>query len=285
MDRNVLGKYVPYNTLIHRLDPRMKILAMILFMVSIFLSYGSWTQMYVLSAINAIVIFSLMLISKVRLRDLFIQLRSLWFLILFLTLINIFVPPAGSLHEIARNGNFVLYAESFLQVGKVLLRLLEMFGIAMILTSSTTPQELTQGFAFYLRPLKKIKFPAEEVAMTASIALRFIPTLLEETNRIYKAQSSRGIDFKRGNIKDKIKGVVALIIPLFVSSFEMSDDLAFALEARGYNPRKERTNYRKLHWSKSDTIGIILVVMYVTFFIVLTATHFDFMKLLFKETW
>ena len=285
MDKYILGKYVPYNTIIHRLDPRMKILGMIMLIVSVFLSYGSWTLMFVLSGINAVVIFTLMLISKVRLRDLLYQLRSLWFLILLLMVINIFVPPVGSVHVIAESGNFKLYAESFLQSGKVILRLMEMFGIAMILTASTTPQELTDGFSFFMRPLKKIKFPAEEVAMTVSIALRFIPTLLEETDRIYKAQSSRGIDFKRGTIKEKFKGIIALIIPLFVSSFGMSDDLAYALEARGYNPRAKRTQYRKLHWSKHDTIAIILVTLYMAAFITLTAMKFDFIHNAFPFVW
>lgn len=285
MDKYILGKYVPYNTIIHRLDPRMKILGMIMLMVSVFLSYGSWTMMFVLSGINAVVIFALMLISKVRIRDLLYQLRSLWLLILILMFINIFVPPVGSVHVIAESGNFKLYAESFLQSGKIILRLLEMFGIAMILTATTTPQELTNGFSFFLRPLKKIRFPSEEVAMTVSIALRFIPTLLEETNRIYKAQSSRGIDFKRGNIKEKFKGIISLIIPLFVSSFSMSDDLAFALEARGYNPRAKRTQYRKLHWSVNDTIAIVLIILYMSMFITFTAMNLDFIKQAFPFVW
>ena len=285
MDKYILGKYVPYNTIIHRLDPRMKILGMIMMIVSVFLSYGSWTLMFVLSGINAIVIFTLMLISKVRLRDLIYQLRSLWLLIILLMVINIFVPPVGSVHVIAQNGGFKLYAESFLQSAKIILRLLEMFGIAMILTASTTPQELTNGFSFFMKPLKKIKFPAEEVAMTISIALRFIPTLLEETNRIYKAQSSRGIDFKKGSIKEKFQGIIALIIPLFVSSFAMSDDLAFALEARGYNPRAKRTQYRKLHWKVKDTVAIILIILYMAAFITLTAMKFDFIKQAFPLIW
>ena len=285
MDKYILGKYVPYNTIIHRLDPRMKILGMIMMVVSVFLSYGSWTLMFTLSGINAVIIFTLMLISKVRLRDLIYQLRSLWLLIILLMIINIFVPPVGSVHIIAQNGGFKLYAESFLQSAKIILRLLEMFGIAMILTASTTPQELTNGFSFFMKPLKKIKFPAEEVAMTISIALRFIPTLLEETNRIYKAQSSRGIDFKKGNIKEKFQGIIALIIPLFVSSFAMSDDLAFALEARGYNPRAKRTQYRKLHWKVKDTVAIILTILYMAAFITLTAMKFDFIKQAFPLVW
>ncbi|MCQ2792088.1 MAG: energy-coupling factor transporter transmembrane protein EcfT [Bacilli bacterium] len=285
MDKNILGKYVPYNTAIHRLDPRMKILGMIMLIVSIFLSFGSWTLVFTLSGINASLIFILMLISKVRLRDLIYQLRSIWILVIILMIINIFLPPINSEHIIAEWGNFKLYAESFLQSAKIILRLLEMFGVAMILTATTTPQQLTYGFSFFIKPLKKIKFPVEEVAMTISIALRFIPTLLEETDRIYKAQASRGIDFKHGSIKDKFKGIISLIIPLFVSSFAMSDDLAFALEARGYNPKAKRTQYRQLRWKMCDTIVLILVILYMAAFITLFAMKFDFMKQIFPLSW
>lgn len=285
MDKNILGKYVPYDTAIHPLDPRLKILAMIMLMVSVFLSYGTWTMMFTLAGINAIVVITLMIIAKVRIRDLLWQLRSIYFLVLILMIINIFLPPANSVIVIAKWGNFTLYAESFLQTAKIIIRLMEMFALAMILTASTTPQQLTQGFAWFTKPLKKIKFPSEEIAMTISIALRFIPTLLEETNRIYKAQSSRGVDFKHGNIATKIKGIIALIIPLFVSSFAMSDDLAFALEARGYNPRGVRTSYRELHWSIKDTVCLILVTLFMAGFIALTATKFDFMKLIFPSVW
>lgn len=285
MDKYILGKYVPYNTFIHRLDPRLKILALIMFTVSIFIGFSSWAMTLAMSGINAIIIFVLLFISKVRFRDLLIQLKGIWFLMIILTIINIFLPPKDSIHVIAQAGNFKLYAESLLQSLKIILRLLEMFGVAMILTATTTPQELTFGFSFFMKPLKKVKFPSEEISMTISIALRFIPTLLEETNRIHKAQSARGIDYKHGNLKTKIQGIVALIIPLFVSSFVMSDDLAYALEARGYNPRAQRTQYRILKWKIIDTISFILVASFMITFIVMSATHFDFMKLLFNNIW
>lgn len=285
MDKYILGKYVPYNTPIHRLDSRAKILCMILLMVSVFLTFGSWTLMFVLAGINAIVIGALMVIAKVRLRDLLYQLRTIWFMMILLTIINIFVPPKGSIHIIWQMNGFKLYAESFMQSGRIIIRLLEMFTLAMILTSTTTPIELTQGFSFFMKPLKKIKFPVEEVSMTVSIALRFIPTLLEETNRIYKAQISRGVDYKHGSLRMKIKGIIALIIPLFVSCFAISDDLAFALEARGYNPRAERTSYRILKWKIKDTICLILCIMFLSIFIVLMARGFDFIKYFFPHVW
>lgn len=285
MDKNILGKYVPYNTFLHRLDPRIKLLCLIMLMVSVFLSFSSWTLTFVMSGINAIIIFTLMLIGKVRIRDLVFQLKSIWFLVLVLTIINIFLPPQNSIHVIANINGFKLYAESFLQSAKIILRLLEMFALAMTLTATTTPQELTYSFSFFFLPLKKIKFPVEEIAMTMSIALRFIPTLLIETERIYKAQSSRGIDYKHGNIAMKFKGVVALIIPLFVSAFAMSDDLAYALEARGYNPKATRTRYRKYKITIKDIISFILCACYMAAFITLVATHFDFIKNAFPFIW
>ena len=227
----------------------------------------------------------MMLIAKVRLRDLLWQLRSMLLLVIILLTVNIFLPPTGSVHIIAQNGGFTLYAESFLQSGKIILRILEMLALAMILTATTTPQQLTQGFAWFIKPLKKVKFPSEEIAMTVSIALRFIPTLLEETNQIHQAQASRGVDYRHGNLKMKIKGIVALIIPLFVSSFMMSDDLAYALEARGYNPRANRTEYRILRWRINDTICLILMAGIMAMFITFTAMNFDFMKLLFNNIW
>lgn len=285
MDKFVLGKYVPFDTFIHRLDPRGKILAMIMLIVSIFLSFSSWTLTFVMSGVNAIIIFILMLIGKVRLRDLIFQLKSLWILILILMIINIFVPPNGSVHIIAQVGNFKLYAESFLQSGKIILRIIEMFGVAMILTATTTPLELTNGLSFFLYPLRKVKFPVEEISMTISIALRFIPTLLEETNRIYKSQCSRGVDFRHGDLKMKFKGMISLIIPLFVSSFAMSDDLAYALEARGYNPKANRTHYRELRWRKADTFTLLFVILYMSMFITLMALKIDIFKTMFPWIW
>lgn len=285
MDKYILGKYLPLNTFIHRLDPRMKILSMILLMIAIFMPFPSWTFTFAISIFNGLIIFILMLISKVRLRDLLIQLKSIWFLLIILMIINIFLPPSGSIHIIAQKGNFKLYAESFMQTGKIMLRLIEMFGVAMILTASTSPQELTMGFSWFMKPLKKIKFPVEEISMTISIALRFIPTLLEETNRIYKAQSSRGIDFKHGSIKMKFKGLIALIIPLFVSAFTMSDDLAFALEARGYNPKGNRTSYRVLKWSIKNTIFLILIAILVAGIMTISIMKIDLIRYFIPTIW
>lgn len=285
MQKNILGKYVPYNTFIHRLDSRMKIVSMILLIVAIFLPYKTYALNLTVSIFNLIVIFILMMISKVKIKDILFQLKSIWFMVILLLIINMFFPPKGASHILFQIKNFKVYQESLYQSIYIIIRLIAMFGIAAILTSSTSPQDLTYAFSFYLKPLKKIKFPSEEVAMTMSIALRFVPTLLEETERIYKAQSCRGIDFKHGNLKAKFKGIISLIIPLFVSAFSMSDELALALEARGYDPRGKRSSYKIHHWKTVDTICLIISVLYLTMFIVLSATGFDFIKLLFPQVW
>ena len=133
----------------------------------------------------------------------------------------------------------------------------------MILTSTTKPMELTYGIEWYMLPLKVIKFPVSEIAMTLSIALRFIPTLLEETNRIMKAQASRGVDFTRGGLGKRLKAIITLIIPLFVSAIERSEELSNAMEARGYDPKAKRSKYRILHFSYRDIIAFLIILLIV----------------------
>jgi energy-coupling factor transport system permease protein len=131
----------------------------------------------------------------------------------------------------------------------------------LILTTSTKPLDLTYAIEWYLAPLKKLRFPSHEVAMTISIALRFIPTLLEEAMRIMNAQASRGVDFVHGKMAEKIRAIISLIVPLFISSFQRSEELANAMEARGYNPLATRTRYRQLAWKNIDTLSLSIVLL------------------------
>ena len=129
-----------------------------------------------------------------------------------------------------------------------------------ILTATTKPLDLTLGIEHLLSPFKKVGFPTHEVAMMISIALRFIPTLLKETQRIMKAQASRGVEFSEGNLKDKVLSIVSLIIPLFISAFQRAEDLANAMESRNYNPEAKRTRYKQLNWQLRDTFTFVSVV-------------------------
>ena len=145
----------------------------------------------------------------------------------------------------------------------------------MILTATTKPLELTYALEWYLTPLKIVKFPAHEVAMTISIALRFIPTILSEVERIMKAQSSRGVDFKHGKISSRFKAIISLIIPLFISAFQRSEELADAMEARGYDPKQKRTRYRKLSFHFSDIFVFLLCAGVMAGTIVVSVLQFN----------
>ena len=144
-----------------------------------------------------------------------------------------------------------------------------MLAVTTILTTTTKPLDMTYGLEWYMSPLKVIRFPAHEIAMTISIALRFIPTILEETERIIKAQKSRGVDLEEGKLKEKIGAIISLLIPLLISSFQRSEELSDAMEARGYNPSAKRTRYRVLKFKLSDLFAALITVILLTLVILL----------------
>lgn len=286
MENITFGRYSPFNTFTHKLDPRNKVILMILLMVSIFLQFTVWSTNLIMSGINLLFLIVIALVSKVSLLAFLKNLKSLWFLIIFLTLVYILIPnPTYSLVLVDING-FKIYWDALYQSGYIVLRLMMMLLITMILTSTTKPLDLTYALEWFMTPLKLIKFPAHAIAMTISIALRFIPTLLDETDRIMKAQASRGVDFDRGGLIKKFKAIISLIIPLLISSFQRSEELANAMEARGYDPDKKRTKYRKLHFSYRDLIGFIAVGLSfgftLTLFIINRNNEIDLIKIIFN---
>ena len=155
-----------------------------------------------------------------------------------------------------------------------------MISITCILTATTKPLDLTYALEWYLAPLKVIHFPTHEIAMTISIALRFIPTLLDETFRIMKAQTSRGVYFKNGSLKEKVRAITSLIVPLFLSAFQRSEDLANAMESRGYDPTAKRTRYRMMHWRWQDTINFILTIIFLGSLITISVMRIDLIALI-----
>ena len=262
MNNITFGRYTTYNTFVHRLDPRNKILLMILLVVAIFLKVDSWSTTLILSAAMLFILNLIMLISKVSFINLFKSLKAMWILIIFLLIIYIFLPNAtyNPEHIAFYIGTYGVNYDAFYQCGYIILRIVMMLMVTMILTSTTSPMNLTYGLEWYMAPLRLVKFPTHIVAMTLSIALRFIPTLLDETDRIIKAQSSRGVDFQRGGLIKKFSAIISLIIPLFVSAINRSEELSNAMEARGYDPYGQRSKYRilKFHWI--DLIAFILVL-------------------------
>ncbi|MCR5505614.1 MAG: energy-coupling factor transporter transmembrane protein EcfT [Bacilli bacterium] len=259
MSNITFGRYAPRHTFTHHMDARNKLLLLILMMVAIFLQFSYWSTTLIMSGVLLVFIVIMMLVSKIRILDLFKSLSTMWFLIIMLLAIYIFIPMSTYTHVAFTINGFKVYWEAFYQAGYIILRLAMMICLTMILTATTKPMDLTYAFEWYMYPLKAIKFPVSEIAMTLSIALRFIPTLLDETDRIMKAQASRGVDFAHGFIFKRMRAVISLIIPLFVSAIERSEELSNAMEARGYDPKAKRTRYRILHFHWQDAIGFLFV--------------------------
>ena len=259
MSSITFGRYVPYDTFVHRLDSRNKLFLTILLMVAIFFQFRVWSTTIFFSLILFILLILLMVISRVSFIQLFSSLKGMWLLIIILFAIYIFIPNSNYSGPVAFNIGFDVYWQAIYQAGYIILRLILMLALMMILTSTTTPMNLTYAFEWYMAPLKLIKVPVHAIAMVLSIALRFIPTLLEESDRIMKAQSSRGVDFNHGRLMKRFKAIISLIIPLFISAIDRSEELANAMEARGYDPNAKRTRYRKLTFSWKDLIALVVV--------------------------
>ena len=285
--KNILGKYTPDDTIIHRLDPRVKIVMLIVFVVSVFLPYGvnSLTTNKEYMSIAVLVIFLLFLIiisiiSKVSFLSLFKQLKALWFMILFLLIFNLFFPTKITDEStIAFSiGKLNIYYYTIVNISYIILRLILVLFASLIFSTTTKPTEITTALEFIFTPLKIIKVPINKFAMSLSLALRFVPTLFETANRIMLAQASRGVDFKHGKFKEKIKAATTLIIPLFIISFLTSSSLADALEARGYNPDKTRTKYKERKWNTIDTIFSILTGLFISSIIVIMILKVDFFE-------
>lgn len=258
MNNVTFGRYTPYGTFVHKVDPRNKLVIVVLLMVSIFLQFHVWSTTLVLSGAMLIILIAIMILSRVSLIDLFKSLKSMWFLVIMLLAIYLFIPnPTYKMEMYRFNASYALYWDSLYQAGYIILRLVLMISLTMVLTTTTKPMDLTYSFEWYMTPLKVIRFPVHEIAMTISIALRFIPTLLEETDRIMKAQASRGVDFNHGGLGKRFKAIISLIIPLFVSAIQRSEELSDAMEARGYDPRAKRTKYRKLMFSWRDIVAFL----------------------------
>jgi len=258
------GRYSPYNTVVHKLDPRNKIFLVILLMVTIFLKVDSWSSTLILCGLYFLILCVFMIISRVSFLSLLKSIRTMLFLIIFLLIIYIFIPNASynPEHIAFYIGTFGVNYDAFYQAGYIVIRIIMLLMVTMILTSTTSPMDLTYGLEWYMTPIKLInKSVPHIIAMTLSIALRFIPTLIDETNRIIKAQASRGVDFEHGGLIKRFRAIIALIIPLFISSINRSEDLSNAMEARGYDPYLKRSKYRVLKFRWKDLVAFLLVLI------------------------
>lgn len=179
-------------------------------------------------------------------------------MMLFLMIFNIFLMKTGDV--IIKIGSISIYSGALIQTAYIFIRLVLIITLTTLMTSTTKPLELTLAIESLLNPLKRFRFPVHELAMMISIALRFIPDLLDEAKRIMKAQASRGADFNEGSFMEKIKSIISLIIPLFISAFQRAEELANAMESRNYNPEATRTKYKVLTWTHLDTLSMLITL-------------------------
>lgn len=255
-----LGSYFPGNTLVHRLDARTKLLMTILYIVVLFLavSYGSYGLVLLFLVCSVA-------LSKIRLKSLMSGLKPLLIIILLTAVLNLFYTKGE--HLIFSVWRIQVYWEGVRAAFFMALRIMLLITGTLLLTYTTSPLQLTDGIESLLAPLKKLHLPVHELAMMMSIALRFIPTLIQETDKIMSAQKARGADFETGGLVQKAKAMLPLLIPLFISAFRRADELATAMESRCYHGGEGRTRMKVLRMERRDwltlAVGVLLLVLLI----------------------
>ena len=250
-----LGQYFPGNSLVHRLDPRTKLMAVTLYIVALFLA-----DFFVTYAIMLLVLALAITISKVPLRSILRGLKPILFIAIFTALLNLFYTSGE--HVLVKFWVFTITLEGVFNAFFMVVRIMMLIAGTFLLTYTTSPILLTDGLESLLSPLKKLHIPIHELSMIMSIALRFIPTLIEETDKIMSAQRARGADFESGNLMQRAKALIPLLVPLFISAFRRADELAVAMECRCYHGGEGRTRLRQLKYQGRDyaVLSFFLVV-------------------------
>ena len=261
MSNIAIGQYLPYDTFIHRLDPRVKLIASLLFIITIF-----FVESFVGYIPFVILLIAMVSIGKIPVKSLIKSIKPLIWILLITGLINLFTTSGRTLFTI-----FSLTAtyEGLYKTIFMFVRIIMIVVSTSVLTFTTSPMELTDGLEKLLGPLKKFGFPAGELAMMISISLRFIPTLPDEANKIKMAQMARGADFESGGVIDRAVSMVPLLVPLFLNSFNRSDELATAMEARLYRIGEERTKLNEIFIDKTDYLTLFLFLGFCLVIIVL----------------
>lgn len=258
-----MGQYIPGNSILHRADPRTKMIWTIILMVALFTANNIFSYVMML-AITAI----MLVVSEVPIGFTLKGIKPLLIILVITAAINLFTYPGAT--ELWSFGVIRITLEGIIQAVVIAGRLSLMVIYGSILTLTTTPIALTDGMESLMRPLKKLRVPVHEIAMMMSIALRFIPTLMEETDRIIKAQASRGADFDTGNILEKAKSFIPVLIPLFVSAFKRADELATAMESRCYRGDVGRTRMKQLTYTKVDRQILLFMILFLLVFVLST---------------
>ena len=250
-----LGQYYPGDSMVHRLDARTKIIATLLYIIELFVVNNFWGFL-----IAAAALFAVIAVSRVPLKFIFRGLTAVFLIIAFTFLLNLFMVDGR-----------VLWQWKFLKITYegvsraffMAVRLVLLIIGSSVLTLTTKPIELTDGLEKLLKPFSKIGLPSHAIALMMTIALRFIPTLMEETDKIIKAQQARGADFESGNIIQRAKSLIPILVPLFVSSFRIAQDLALAMEARCYRGGDGRTRMNEIRFRRGDALAAVLMVLFL----------------------
>ena len=254
MNNSLISKYIPLNTIIHNLDPRTKIFFVIWYLVDVFIAYN-----VIEFSILFLVLVAIVILSKTTPAFLMSSVKAVSILIVFTSFIHLVFNKKGEvLLEVL---GWKIYSGAFLGIVLITVRFILVVAIMVVFMATTSPTEITSAIEKSLGFLEKIGIPISTFALVLSISLRFIPTILEETNRIINAQVSRGSDFNEGNLIQKIKKFIPILIPLFIATLKRADELATAMEVRGYSTTGVRTKYKVLKYSKLDYLSYILIIV------------------------
>lgn len=250
-----LGQYYQEDSLIHRLDPRVKLIGTVVFMISLFLFNN-----FICYMLGFLFMMVMVLLSKVPIKFMVRGMKAIFFLLLITVFYNLFLSAGDVLVQFWK---IKITWQGLESAFYMLLRLSLLIVGSSLMTLTTTPNQLTDGMESLLKPLRLFRVPVHEVAMMMSIALRFIPILMEETDKIMKAQTARGAQFESRNLFKKTKALVPLLVPLIISAFRRANDLALAMEARCYRGGDSRTKMKPLHYGKRDILGYVTLLVYL----------------------
>ena len=259
-----LGQYFPGNSVIHRLDPRTKLVMLVAYIVALF-SAGGWVAYGLMLSFLALVI----KVSQVPLKAIVRGMKPLVFILVFTGLLNLFFT--GGETVLVPLGRFSITLEGAQRAAFMIVRILLLISGTFLLTYTTSPISLTDGLESLLGPLKKIRLPVHELAMMMCIALRFIPTLIEETDKIMSAQKARGADLESGNLFQRVKALVPILVPLFLSAFRRADELATAMECRCYHGGEGRTKMKLLRYKRADYFAFLIGIFIIAAVLILRA--------------
>ena len=254
-----LGQYFPGDTVVHRLDPRTKLLLVVFFIVALFNTRG-WFSNGLMIAVTVLC----MKLASIRFSDIFRGLKPMVFIIVLTALLKLFYTGGTPVYA-----DWPVTWEGLDRAVKMVLRITLLITGTFLLTYTTSPMSLTDGLERLLSPLKKVKVPVHELTLMMSMALRFIPTLIEETDKIMSAQRARGADFESGNLFQRAKALLPVLVPLFVSAFRRADELAVAMESRCYHGGEGRTRMNELHFLSADYMALLLGVLFMAGIILL----------------